>query len=290
MPRKVTIKQRWRASWKGSLRFGLVSLNVEAVNARSPEEGDIHFHQLHEECHQRIHYEKVCPIHGKVKQDEIVSGYEYQRGKYVEVEPEELDELRSKNEKALTIDFFVQQDELSPIYFDGRMYYLIPSNAEATEAYRVLTAALGKENCWGIGHLVMSGKDQIAAVKTQGNVMLMAMLNYESELRDSKDFEPVAAKVAPRQVALAVDLIESWSEKRFNFHQYEDRYRHRVAELIEKKISGKDVIEPEEEDDDDSPVINLMDALRKSVKAKRSSTEQKSSGTHKKTSRKKKRA
>lgn len=287
MHRKSASKSRWRASWKGSIRFGLVSLNVEAVNARSPDEGDIQFHQLHAECHHRIHYEKVCPVHGKVEQDEIVSGYEYQRGKYVEIEPEELDELRSKHEKALTIDFFVEQEVLSPIYFDGRMYYLIPSNPEATEAYRVLTTALGKENCWGIGHLVMSGKDQIAAVKTQSKVLLMAMLNYESELRDSKDFEPADAKIAARQVALAVDLIESWSKRKFNFHQYEDRYRHRVAELIDKKISGKDVIEPEEEEED-TPVINLMDALRKSVKSKHSTAARRTGGTRKKTSRKKK--
>jgi DNA end-binding protein Ku len=287
MARKSAKKPRWRASWKGSLRFGLVSINVEAVNARSPDEGDIHFHQLHAECHHRIHYEKVCPVHGKVEQNEIVSGYEYQRGKYVEVDPEELDALRSKNEKAFVIDAFVDYGELNPLFLDGRMYYLIASNAEATEAYRVLTAALGKDNQWGIGHLVMSGKDQIAAVKVQGKVLLMAMLNYESELRDSRDFEPAESKLPARQVSLAVDLIESWSEKRFNFHQYEDRYRNRVAELIEKKISGKDTVVAEDEEEE-SPVINLMEALRKSVRAKSGHRFKNSSKHRKKILRKKK--
>jgi DNA end-binding protein Ku len=85
---------------------------VEAVNARSRQEGDIHFHQLHAKCHNRIHYEKVCPIHGKIDNDENVSGYEHSRGKYVEVEPEELDELRTEKEKALTIDTFIEPDQL----------------------------------------------------------------------------------------------------------------------------------------------------------------------------------
>ena len=291
MPHKAVKKPRWRASWKGSMQFGLVSLSVEAVNARSPEEGDIHFHQLHAECHHRIHYEKVCPIHGKVEQDEIVSGYEYQRGKYVEIEPEELDALRSTNEKAYVIDSFVEYDDLNPLYFDGRMYYLIPANAEATEAYQVLTSALAKENRWGIGHLVMSGKDQIAAVRSQGQVLLMAMLNYESELRDSQDFEPIQTKLPTRQVSLAVDLIQSWSEKKFNFKKYEDQYRNRLAELIEQKVSGHETVETSEDEENETHVINLMDALRKSLKAKRG-TEPKIQSTKKskKPARKRRRA
>jgi DNA end-binding protein Ku len=288
MARKIAKKPRWRASWKGNMQFGLVSLAVEAVNARSPDEGDIHFHQLHAECHQRIHYEKVCPIHGHVEQAEIVSGYEYQRGKYVEIQPEELDALRSENEKAFVIDSFIEYEKLNPLYFDGRMYYLIPGNAEASEAYQVLVAALAKENRWGIGHLVMSGKDQIAAVKTEGGVLLMAMLNYESELRPSRDFEAAHGKIPTRQVALAVDLIESWSEKKFDFAKYEDRYRNRLTELINRKVSGDEIVDPELEDDE-VPVINLMDALKRSLKTRHDAS--KNLPSHrKKTTRKKRRA
>src|SRR3954467_10522908 len=112
-----------RASWKGLFRFGLVSFQVEAINARAPEESDIHFHQIHAACHSRIHYQKVCPIHGEVSNDEIISGYEYKKGKYIEVEPEELESLRSESERALKIDAFVHPGTVDPLYFDGRMYY-----------------------------------------------------------------------------------------------------------------------------------------------------------------------
>src|SRR3954468_3995105 len=113
-----------RASWSGMLRFGLVSFPVQAFNAHAHDAGNVVFHQLHASCHSRIRYEKGCPIHGAVSNDEIVSGYEYRRGQYVEVDPEELGDLRTEAEKALTIDTFIAPDEVDPIYLDGRMYYL----------------------------------------------------------------------------------------------------------------------------------------------------------------------
>src|SRR5262245_24149220 len=92
-----------RASWSGVLSFGLVTFPVEAVNAVNREESDIHFHQVHAKCHSRIHYQKVCPIHGEVTKKEIVSAYEYKKDQYVEIEPEELKKLRSESDQALRI-------------------------------------------------------------------------------------------------------------------------------------------------------------------------------------------
>src|ERR1700751_5603160 len=109
-----------RASWKGDIKFGLVTFTVEAFNAMNRSAGDIHFHQLHAKCHSRIHYQKVCPIHGEVSKDEIVSGYEYEKGKYVEIEPEQLDVLRTHEERTLTIDAFVEPNQIDPVYYDGR--------------------------------------------------------------------------------------------------------------------------------------------------------------------------
>src|SRR6185503_14317799 len=127
-----------RASWKGNLTFGLVSFPVQAFNARNAEQSDVHFHQLHAECHRRIRYAKMCPVHGEVTNDEIISGYEYAKGKYVEIEPEELDVLRTQTERSLTIDAFVEPDAIDPIYFDGRMYYLAPDGPVAEEPYAVI--------------------------------------------------------------------------------------------------------------------------------------------------------
>jgi DNA end-binding protein Ku len=122
MAKRRTAKQTttFRSSWKGQIRFGLVSFSVQAINALSKSGGDIHFNQLHAPCHSRIRYKKVCPIHGEVSQDEIVSGYEYERGKYVEFEKDELAELRPESERALSIDTFVAPGAIDAIYLDGR--------------------------------------------------------------------------------------------------------------------------------------------------------------------------
>ena len=147
-----------RSSWRGMLRFGLVVFPVEAFNAHVRGQGPIAFHQLHAPCHSRIHYQKVCPIHGEVPNDEIISGYEYSKGKYVEIEPEELDKLRSEKERSLTIDSFISQHELDPIYFDGRMYFLAPAGGESKEPYCALVrrasstwsaTAWGRSSCRG---------------------------------------------------------------------------------------------------------------------------------------------
>ena len=148
---------KFRASWRGQLRFGLVSFEVQAVNAEIKENAEVHFHLLHEPDHQRIHFAKVCPKHGEVPNDEIIEGYEYAKGKYVEFEKEELDTLRTEKEKALTIDAFVSSEEIDPVYFDGRMYYLIPSGTSSNEPYALLEAAMEKKDRWGIGQVVFSG-------------------------------------------------------------------------------------------------------------------------------------
>src|SRR3954465_12947832 len=113
--KKKKSRSKFRASWRGQLRFGLVSFDVQAINAEIKENAEVHFHLLHEPDHQRIHYAKVCPKHGEVPSDEIVEGYEYAKGKYIEFEKEELDVLRTEQEKALSIDAFVSAEEIDPI-------------------------------------------------------------------------------------------------------------------------------------------------------------------------------
>jgi DNA end-binding protein Ku len=254
-----------RASWKGNLSFGLVSFPVQAFNARNPERSDIHFHQLHTACHRRIRYEKVCPVHGQVGMDEIVSGYEYRPGKYVEIEPEELDALRTETERSLTIDAFVEPDTIDPVYFDGRMYFLAPDGSVAEEPYAVVVEALDREGRYGVGQVVFSGKDQLALVRPLDGVLHMAMLNYDDEIRRPKEVVAAArhAHVGGRKVQLAQTLIRSWFTSDFDFSAYDDRYREKLQELINAKIEGREVVAPEEEEQPE--VINLMDALKKSI-------------------------
>jgi len=152
-------RSKFRASWRGQLRFGLVSFEVQAINAHIRENSEVHFHLIHEPDHKRIHYAKICPEHGEVPNDEVVEGYEYAKGRYVEFEKEELDVLRTDEDKALTIDAFVGPDEIDPLYFDGRMYYLVPSKADDNEPYTLLEAAMAKKKRWGVGQVVFSGRE-----------------------------------------------------------------------------------------------------------------------------------
>jgi DNA end-binding protein Ku len=252
-----------RSSWRGMLRFGLVVFPVEAFNAHATGHGPIAFHQLHATCHSRIHYQKICPIHGEVSNDEIVSGYEYSPGHFVEFEPEELDKLRTENERSLTIDTFIAPEELDPIYFDGRMYFLAPAGAEAKEPYAVLARALERLNRFGVGEIVLSGRKQVVLVRPDQGALQMALLNYAAEIEQPAAAKPGRVAVSAKSLALAEELIESWTEKHFDFGHYVDRYEEDIRQRIDAKTHGRDITVPEVEDE--PAVYNLMDALRKSM-------------------------
>lgn len=259
-----------RASWRGLFNFGLVSFSVEAFNASDKSGSDIHFHQLHKECHRRIHYAKMCPVHGEVSNDDIVSGYEYKKGKYVEVSSKELEQLRTENDRALKIETFVGPETIDPLYFDGRMYFLVPEGKNAQEPYAVVLEAMKSMDRYGVGQMVFSGKNQIVLVRPLEEVLHVAMLNYEAEIRSPKD---VVGTLSPpkdraKQVKLAKTLIEQWSEDHFDFSKYEDEYREEVQKLVKAKIQGHTVEPPEEEEPSEEP-LSLMDALKRSVEGKR---------------------
>lgn len=272
MPRHATKKKPAaarrsgvRASWKGNLTFGLVSFTVEAFNALDRSRSDIHFHQIHAECHRRIQYQKVCPIHGEISNEEIVSGYEISKGHYIEIDPDELESLRTAKERALTIDAFIAPDSIDPLYFDGRMYYLLPAGTTAQDPYAVIVTAMEHEQCYGVGQVVFSGKDQVVLLRPVEGVLHMAMLNYEAEIRPASRVAEALPKVSPqaRQLKLAQTLIRDWSVDKFDFGEYTDTHREQVEELIEAKSKGRKLPTPAEEE---APAtINLMDALKRSI-------------------------
>jgi DNA end-binding protein Ku len=271
MPRKKAPAKRTgsRPGWSGTISVGLVSFTVEAFNALNREESDIHFHQLHAGCHQRIHYEKVCPKHGPVTNDEIVSGYEVSKGEYVEVDTDELDALRPESDKVLKIDAFITPQTVDPLYFDGRMYYLTPAAKASEEAFDLIVAAMASEGRYGIGQLVMTGKRQLALLRPLGAVLHMAMLNYSKEIRpiDERDQDnPKPSASSSRQLKLARSVIQQWSDNKFDFTQYEDDYREKVQELIDAKIHRKKIVAPKSPKPKAGP-LNLMEALKKSLES-----------------------
>src|SRR5438128_893965 len=131
-----------RANWEGFLRFNLVSVPVRAYSATVAAHGKIGFHLLHKGCNQRIRYQKVCPVHGEVDKNEIVSGYEFAKGEYVVLEPGELEKMRPAADKTIRVATFIEPDALDPIYFSERSYYLVPDGKPGQHPFAVLQTVM----------------------------------------------------------------------------------------------------------------------------------------------------
>jgi DNA end-binding protein Ku len=255
-----------RPSWKGHLRLSLVAVPVEAYTAAAPGKGEVHLNQLHEPCHSRIRYVKTCPVHGEVPNDEIVYGYEYAKDQYAVLEPGERESFRQQGERAMTIDRFIPLDTIDPIYYSGRNYYLLPDGGAADKPYRVLCEAMHREERCALGQLVISGREELALVRPVESVLTMSLLNYVTQVKPLADFvdEVGEGRVSADELRLARTLIEQTSADEPGLEKYEDTYTQRFKEAIEAKIAGKEVITSAAEEE--VPVVNLMDALRKSLK------------------------
>jgi DNA end-binding protein Ku len=254
-----------RSSWKGYLRLSLVSVPVQAFNAMVSGGGDIHLNQLHADCGSRIRYKKVCPVHGEVTNSEIVSGYEYSKGRYVLIEPDELDRLRTDADRAINIDTFVEPGQIDPVYFDGRDYYLVPDGPVGQKPYAVLHRGMSELQRWAVGQAVFSGKEQLVLVRPVEDFLMMTMLHYEADVRKPSAFDDELTKpaISKEEVRLAETLIKASSTDKFDLSKYHDVYTERLTQLINAKFKGEEIVAPPEEEV--APVINLMDALRKSV-------------------------
>ena len=147
-----------RPAWKGFLKLSLVSLPVKAFTVTASDGGAIHLNQLHAECHSRINYKKTCPIHGEVANDQIVSGYEYSKGQYVVIDPDELDKMRTPDEKAINIDSFIPPNSVDPLYFSGRGYYLLPDGPAGMKPYALLVQGMVDMKKVAVAQVVMHGR------------------------------------------------------------------------------------------------------------------------------------
>src|SRR5437870_8210726 len=154
-----------RPAWKGFLKLSLVSLPVKAYTVTAGEGGQVRLNQLHAECHSRINYKKTCPIHGEVPNDQIVSGYEYSKGQYVVVDPEDIEKLRSEDEKAINIDAFVQPNALDATYFSGKSYYLIPDGPVGQKPYALLVQGMAELKRNAVARVVMHGRAQLVLIR-----------------------------------------------------------------------------------------------------------------------------
>ncbi|MBC9033366.1 Ku protein [Sphingomonas sp. JC676] len=257
-----------RAYWQGQIRLALVSIPVEIYTA-TKSGAQISFHQIHEPSGKRIKYEKVAPGIGEVPADEIVKGYEVEKGEYVLLEQDEIDAVKLESKKTLELTQFVDADEIDVLYYE-RPYFVVPADDLAEEAFIVLREALKRTRKVGLGQLALRGREYVVSLKPCGRGMVLETLRYADEVnkaqgyfRDIPDDAP-----DPELLGLAETLIEKKVSK-FVPGQFHDRYVDALRDLIErkKKAKGKKIIE---ETDDGAPtrgsnVVDLMAALKKSL-------------------------
>ena len=255
-----------RAYWSGRIRLALVSIPVDIVPA-TKSASRIAFHQIHEPSGKRIRYEKVVPGLGPIDTDDIVKGYEVEKGKYVLLTDEEIADVKLEAKKSIDLVQIVDADAIDPIYFE-RPYYVLPNaeDEDAEEAYVVLRDALKKTKKIGLGQIVIRGQGSIVAIKPCGKGLMMETLRYADEVKKADGtFDAVPAKkVDADLVELAEELIDKKSSE-FHPEKFKDSYTLALRELIKAKQEKR---KPREIEDTPpaSNVINLMDALKRSVR------------------------
>jgi DNA end-binding protein Ku len=254
-----------RSVWSGFIRFGLVSVPVKAYTAAVSGGGGIALHQLHRECNSRIQYKKTCPIHGEVKPDEIVSGYEFAKGQYVVIEPDELEKMRTPNEKAIDVKAFIKPDEIDARYYNGKTWFLVPDGAVGVKPYALLYKTMEEQGLFAFAQVVVAGKEQLLLLRPDANLLVGSYISYAQDMKNPADFKDDAphVEVTPDELKLAKTLTDAMKVTNFDLSQYKDDYTEKMTQLIQAKVEGKEVVVPPAEE---APqVINLMDALKKSL-------------------------
>jgi len=254
------------SAWKGYLRVSLVSVPVKAYTALQSGGGRISFNQLHETCKSRISYKKVCPIHGEVPNDEIVSGYQFAKGQYVIVDPDEIARVRPKSEdRSIGVDAFVPAGSIDDLYLSGKSYYLTPDGPVGQKPYQLLRDAMAGQSLDAVAKVILSNREQIVLVRPHEKLLVMSVLEYAAQLKAPESFEDEIAKssVSKQELNLAKRLVADMQRDDFDLAEYKDLYTERMTELVQAKVEGKEVVAPPEEEE--PAVINLMDALKRSV-------------------------
>jgi len=275
-----------RAYWQGQIRLALVSIPVQVFPA-TKSAARISFNQIHKPSGKRIRYQKVVPGIGEVDPDDIVKGYEVEKGKYVLLTEDEIDDVKLEAKKTLDLIQFVDADEVDLLYVD-KPYYVSPEDDETSgEAYVVLRDALKATNKVGIGHIVARGHSNLVALRPSGKGLMIETLRYADEVHkpDAYFAEVPDAKPEKELLSLAEELIER-KAKPFDPRAFSDPYEAALRELIEAKVENRPP-EAIEEPQIGAKVIDLMEALKKSVGGAKSTTTKKAAASAKKPAAKK---
>lgn len=257
-----------RAYWKGFLRLSLVTCPIELFPASSQAE-KTHFHQINKKTGNRLRQQMVDEDTGRVVEgDNKGRGYELSKGRYVEIEEDELKAVEIESTHTVDIDSFVPRTEIDKRYID-KPYYIAPGDKTDAEAFAVIRDAMKDKDRVAIARIVMAHREHIIALEPLGKGLLGTTLRYDYEVRDEKAYfqEISQPRIAKDMVKLAEHILDN-KAGHFNPVKFKDQYETALKKLVRRKASGKkiEVVEPEEHK---SNVVNLMEALRNSVKGKK---------------------
>jgi DNA end-binding protein Ku len=255
------------ATWKGFLTFGLISIPIELTPAARSER--ISFNQLHSVCHTRLKQPLFCPTCDKfVDRSEIEKGYEYEKDQYLLFTKEELEEIEPESARTMEILSFVKVEEIDPVYFDAS-YYAKPAEGGA-KAYNLLLDAMKKTGYAGIAKVTMHSRENIVIIRARENGFTLHTMFYQNEIRQAAEASPnksseVTKEVKKEESQLAMQLIESLAAP-FQPDQYRDAYQIELEKLIEAKAKGQKLTAVPHAKL--APVVDLMAALKESLKSK----------------------
>jgi DNA end-binding protein Ku len=256
-----------RPIWGGAISFGLVNVPVRMFAAIASK--DVRFHQLHATDHVRIQQRRVCTLDGEeVPYEEVVKGYEVEPDVYVTVSQEELEAIAPRATRSIEIEEFVELSEIDPMLYE-HSYYLVPGDG-AAKAYTLLLRAMEDSGKVALGRVVIRTKQYLAAIRPVENVLALATMSFADEVVPQSDIPGVdgAAEPAARELEMAKTLVESLSGP-FEPERYQDDYRLRLLDLIEKKSKGRKIVAAPAEEAP-AEVVDLMAALEASLAAAKS--------------------
>lgn len=261
-----------RPFWSGQMKISLVSFGIQLFPATSSAQSGIAFHQIDRETGQRIHHQNVLESGEPVEDNEIVKGYEYTRGKYIAIEPSEVADLRIATRRVIEIGQFVDLDSISPALFE-KPYFVLAEPRESPNAFATVRRAMEQTRKAAVGEIAFGGREHLVAIALPSDSkqpgMMAYTLRYKEELRDSSDYFSgvdtyINSHVDRKQLAMATQLIQAYSAP-LNLDEFRDDYESALRQLIEAKQKNLP-LPVEEKDTRPAKVVNLMDALRQSIR------------------------
>jgi len=246
--------------WTGYLTFGLISMPVRLFSGARPNH--VSFNMLHRDDHVRVKQQLICPEENKVVgRDEIVKGYEFRKGEYVIIEPEELKKIEPKTAKAMEILEFVKVEEIDPLYFESS-YYLTPEEA-GRRPYALLQKALAESKYVAIAKITMHNREYTVFLRPQKGGLVLHTMYYKDEVREVEGFGEIDVELKDAELKVAHQLVEALAAE-WEPEKYHDTFQENLKKLIKAHLEGKDVTEVEKPKKP-APVVDLMAALKESL-------------------------